>query len=63
MPRDYPFGYALVDVGTRGYTYRFVQLSDEDLLREGYNRSGTILRRYAQGSDQERSFTWTSKPD
>ena len=58
IPRDYPFGYALVDVGTEGYAYRFVQLSDEDLLREAYQRSGTIHRRYGRGSEAERAFTW-----
>lgn len=59
MPRDYPFGYALVDVTERGYSYRFVQLSDEGLLRELYPHAGRIHRRYGLGKPEERSFAWT----
>jgi 3',5'-cyclic AMP phosphodiesterase CpdA len=59
MPRDYPFGYALVDVTAAGYAYRFVQLSDTELLRAAYQTAGTIHRRYGLGAPEERSFTWT----
>jgi hypothetical protein len=59
-PRDFPFGYGLVDVTDRGYFYRFVQLSDQDLVRDGYERSGVIHRRYALGPEHARSFTLTS---
>jgi hypothetical protein len=58
IPRDYPFGYALVDVGPRGYAYRFVQLSDEDLLRTAYRSAGGLQRRYARGRPEERAFAW-----
>lgn len=59
VPRDYPFGYALVDVTATGYAYRFEQISDEELLRDGYARSGRLQRNYALGSAAERSFRWT----
>ena len=59
IPRDYPFGYALVDVTERGYAYRFHQLSDEDLVRSAYASAGTIHRRYGLGSESERGFVWT----
>ena len=62
IPRDFPFGYALVDVSKEGYAYRFVQISDQDLLRDGYARSGRIHRRYALGTDEERAFVWTPTP-
>jgi 3',5'-cyclic AMP phosphodiesterase CpdA len=58
IPRDFPFGYALVDVAQSGYAYRFVQLSDERLLMEAYKGAGTIHRRYGLGTDRERSFVW-----
>lgn len=58
MPRDYPFGYALVDVTATGYAYRFVQLSDEELLRTAYQSAGAIHRRYGLGAPVERSFVW-----
>ena len=58
MPRDYPFGYGLVDVTAAGYAYRFVQLSDEELLRAAYKTAGEIHRRYGLGAPGERSFTW-----
>ena len=59
VPRDYPFGYALVDVTDSGYAYRFLQISDEDLLREAYARTGRLQRNYALGSEAERGFIWT----
>lgn len=59
IPRDYPFGYALLDVTRHGYAYRFVQISDEDLVRGAYARASAIHRRYARGRDDELSFAWT----
>jgi predicted phosphodiesterase len=61
IARDYPFGYALVDVSDDGYAYRFVQLSDEDLLRRAYTGAGRIHRRYALGSEDERAFVWARR--
>ena len=58
IPRDYPFGYGLVDVSDEGYAYSFVQLSDERLLMEAYKGAGRIHRRYALGRDEDRSFVW-----
>jgi 3',5'-cyclic AMP phosphodiesterase CpdA len=60
-PRDYPFGYALVDVTDAGYAYNFHQISDRSLLDEGYARSGPIHRRYGRGTDDERAFVWTKR--
>lgn len=59
IPRDFPFGFALVDVTSDGYAYRFVQLSDTDLLRGAYKGAGQIHRRYGLGSPEERAFVWT----
>jgi 3',5'-cyclic-AMP phosphodiesterase len=58
IPRDFPFGYAILDVTKHGYSYRFVQLSDQELLREGYARSGEIQRRYGLGNEQSRGFVF-----
>lgn len=58
IPRDYPFGYALVDVTANGYAYRFHQLSDEDFLREAYTKAGRIHRRYGLGGRDARAFVW-----
>ncbi|MDQ4124147.1 MAG: metallophosphoesterase [Actinomycetota bacterium] len=58
IPRDYPFGYALVDVGPGGYSYRFVQISDRDLLEDAYRHAGGLQRRYGHGRSDERAFTW-----
>ena len=58
IPRDYPFGYALVDVTDHGWSYRFHQISDEGLLRHAYEQASVIHRRYGGGSDAERALTW-----
>lgn len=59
IPRDYPFGYALVDVTDDGYAYRFVQISDEELVRKANDSAGKLWRRYALGDDTARGFSWT----
>jgi predicted phosphodiesterase len=59
MPRDFPFGFALIDVTAQGYSYRFVQLSDQELLREAYRSAGAIHRRYGLGTPSDRGFAWT----
>ncbi|HEX2057210.1 MAG TPA: metallophosphoesterase, partial [Actinomycetota bacterium] len=58
IPRDFPFGYALVDVSPGGYSYQFVQVSDEELLHDAYRHAGGLQRRYAQGRVDERAFSW-----
>ena len=59
IPRDYPFGYALVDVTDNGYAYRFMQLSDDELVQKANDSAGDLWRRYALGTDESRGFTWT----
>ncbi len=58
VPCNFPFGYALLDVTHAGYAYRFVQLSDDELLREGYQGATELHRRYALGPSEARSFVW-----
>ncbi|CAN5655468.1 hypothetical protein BH20ACT23_BH20ACT23_15090 [soil metagenome] len=59
IPRDYPFGYGLVDVTANGYAYHFHQISNDDLLQEAYPQSGQIHRNYARGNESDRAFSWT----
>jgi predicted phosphodiesterase len=58
IPRDYPFGYALVDVTSGGYAYRFVQLANEDLVRPAAEQIGTLFRAYAEGAGEDLAFAW-----
>lgn len=58
IPRDFPFGYGLVDVTDQGYAYRFVQLSDQELLKKANDSAGHLWRRYALGSDEARGFSY-----
>ena len=58
IPRDYPFGYALVDVARSGYTYRFVQLGDQDLVRPAAEQTGLLFRRYAEGAGSDLAYAW-----
>lgn len=59
IPRDFPFGYGLVDVTDKGYYYRFVQLSRRDLIAEASKQVTAIHHRYGLGSPEERAFVWT----
>ena len=61
VPCNFPFGYALVDVTSTGYAYRFVQLSDDELLRVGYQGATELHRRYALGPTEARSFAWRTE--
>ncbi|HEX2235843.1 MAG TPA: metallophosphoesterase [Actinomycetota bacterium] len=56
--RDFPFGYAIIDASPEGYTFSFAQISHEQLLRTGYERTGAIQRRYSLGAPHERAFRW-----
>ena len=58
IPRDFPFGYALIDVADEGYAYRFHQLSDKDLVEQMSPSATVIHRRYGRGRDEELAFTW-----
>ena len=58
VPRDFPFGYGLIDVGERGYLYRFHQISDRDLVTRTSAPVAAIQRRYSAGRPQDRGFTW-----
>jgi predicted phosphodiesterase len=58
IARDYPFGYALVDVTERGYAYRFQQISNEELLRSGTEKTLDLFQRYGEGAPDERAFVW-----
>jgi hypothetical protein len=57
-PRDFPCGYALIDVAEGGYEYRFVQVSDQQVLQPAYERAGAFHRRYALGEARERGWCW-----
>jgi hypothetical protein len=58
VPRDFPFGYGLIDVEERGYSYRFHQISDRDLVTRTSAPVAAIQRRYSAGRPQDRGFTW-----
>jgi len=60
IPRDFPFGYALVDVTDTGYAYRFMQLSNEELVSKANDSAGDLWRRYGLGSEEARGFTFSS---
>jgi len=60
IPRDFPFGYALVDVTDQGYAYRFMQLSNEELVSKANDSAGDLWRRYGLGSDDERGFSFSA---
>ena len=59
IARDYPFGYALVDVTENGYAYRFHQISDTELIAKAAKDTLDIFRRYGEGAPDERAFVWT----
>lgn len=58
IPRDYPFGYGLLDIAKDGYAYSFRQLSDLELLEQAYEQATEIHRRYGTGPESSRGFTW-----
>ena len=59
IPRDFPFGIAVVDVADEGYAYRFLQIGDKALVEEMSPSATLIHRRYALGDDTARGFAWT----
>lgn len=59
IPRDFPFGYALVDVSEEGYAFNFMQITDEEYLRSATARTTSIHQRYGLGAPEIRNFVWT----
>lgn len=57
-PRDYPFGYALLDISDEGYAFRFVQIPDQALLEDAYQQAGAAQRRYSVGPPGARAWEW-----
>jgi hypothetical protein len=57
-PGGYPFGYGLIDVASGGYRYRFVQLSNRDLVAEMHAHTNAFIHRYGLGPLEARSFDW-----
>ncbi len=60
IPREFPHGYALVDVCAEGYRYRFRQLNDGQ-LDESFESPGLIQSRYSAGEGDALAFVW-NKP-
>lgn len=58
-PRDFPFGYALVDVGEDGYAFNFMQITDEAYIASARARTTAIHQRYGLGPKEIRNFAWT----
>jgi hypothetical protein len=59
-PGGFPFGYGLIDIASDGYSYRFVQLSDRDLVAEMHAQTNAFLHRYGLGPQKARRFEWRS---
>lgn len=59
IPRDFPFGYALVDVTEDGYAYNFLQITDKGYLESAAARTTPIHQRYGLGPAEIRNFVWT----
>ena len=57
-PRDFPFGYALVDVSDEGYAFNFMQVTDSDYIKSAAARTTGIHQRYGLGAKEIRNFVW-----
>ena len=58
-PRDYPFGFGLIDISASGYRYRFHQISARSLVKSSAAGVSMIQRRYGAGRRHDRAVDWS----
>ena len=54
--RDWPFGYAVLEVGSEGWAFNLHPVTDTALIEEVSADSGLVFRRYARGTPDDRAF-------
>lgn len=55
-PKEWPYGYGVVDVTERGWAFNLHPAGEEALVREASFSANAVIRRYARGPDQARAF-------
>jgi len=61
-PKEWPFGYGIVEVSDEGWSFNLHPVRDELLVAEASASSNALIRRYARGPDEARSFAATAPP-
>jgi predicted phosphodiesterase len=56
-PKEWPYGYGIVEVSDDGWAYNLHPAGDEQLVAEASVSANALVRRYARGPDEARAFS------
>lgn len=55
-PKEWPYGYGMVEVTERGWAFNLQPAGDEALIQEASFSANVVVRRYSRGPDEARAF-------
>jgi predicted phosphodiesterase len=56
-PKEWPFGYGIVEVSDEGWAFNLHPAGDEALVAESSGSANVVIRRYSRGPDEARAFS------
>lgn len=57
-PKEWPFGYGIVEVTDEGWSFNLLPISDRSIYEEKSVRTNAVIRNYSRGPDEARAFVW-----
>ena len=56
-PKEWPYGYGVVEVSDRGWAFNLQPAGDELTIAEASFSANAVIRRYSRGPDEARAFS------
>lgn len=56
-PKEWPYGYGIVEVSDGGWAFNLNPAGDEQLVAEASVAANAVIRRYSRGPDEARAFS------
>ncbi|MEA2533610.1 MAG: 3,5-cyclic-AMP phosphodiesterase [Actinomycetota bacterium] len=56
-PKEWPYGYGIVEVSDEGWAFNLHPAGDEALVAESSGSANVVIRRYSRGPDEARAFS------
>lgn len=56
-PKEWPFGYGMLEVSEEGWAYNLLPAGTEELVTQASFGANAVIRRYARGPDDARAFS------
>ncbi|HLG92993.1 MAG TPA: hypothetical protein VKY15_08455, partial [Acidimicrobiales bacterium] len=56
-PKEWPFGFGVVEVSDEGWAYNLHPVGSEELVAQSSFSANAVFRRYSRGPDEARAFS------